>query len=375
MTTDEKIKLITRNLEETLTEEELRALIESGTPLKHYIGFEISGKVHLGQGLVTMQKVKDIHDAGAETIIFLADWHTWINKKLDGTLETATRMAREYFEEAMKATYLCVGGDPKDLKFILGSELYDKTYWPKVVEVAKATTISRMMRSTDIMGRTGGDSSDSAILFYPAMQAADIFQMGINIAHAGTDQRNVHIVARDAARDLRHTKPVALHNHLIMGLKPLGENDDPSLKELATKQDLSYEEKSSLIAALKMSKSKPDTAIFITDSPEDIKRKVNNAYAPESDIKLNPILDWSKYLIMVNSSSLIVHRKSEYGGDITYTNYEDLEKDYAEKKLHPMDLKTAVAEWLIQKLEPARKYFEDPARKSALEEIERLTTK
>lgn len=379
MTTDEKINLITRNLEETLTKEELKALIESGTPLKHYIGFEISGRVHLGQGLVTMQKVKDIHDAGAETIIFLADWHTWINKKLDGTLETATKMAKEYFEEAMKAAYICVGGDPMDLKFVLGSELYDKTYWPKVIEVAKATTISRMMRSTDIMGRTGGDSSDAAILFYPAMQAADIFQMGINIAHAGTDQRNVHIVARDAAKDLGFQKPIALHNHLIMGLKPLGENDDPALKDLAQKANkggLNYEEKSSLITALKMSKSKPDTAIFITDSPDDIKRKVNNAYAPEGELELNPILDWAKYLIFANDGSVLkITRPEKWGGDLEYSSYEQLEKDYAEKKLHPQDLKMAVADWLINKLEPARKYFEDPKRKQALEEITKLTQK
>src|SRR5258706_5352647 len=116
MTTDEKINLITRNLEETLTESELRALIDSGTPLKHYIGFEISGKVHLGQGLFVMQVIKDLQAAGVETTILLADWHTWLNKKLDGTLETAQRLGREYFEEAMKAAALCVGADPDKIE-------------------------------------------------------------------------------------------------------------------------------------------------------------------------------------------------------------------------------------------------------------------
>ncbi|QQG43287.1 MAG: tyrosine--tRNA ligase [Candidatus Daviesbacteria bacterium] len=395
MTTDEKFKLITRNLEETLTEEELKTLLESGTPLKHYIGFEISGKVHLGQGLAAMQKVKELHNAGCETTIFLADWHTWLNKKLDGTLETATRMAREFFEEALKAAYLCVGGNPSDLKFILGSELYDKTYWPKVIQVAKATTISRMMRSTDIMGRMAGESSDTASLFYPSMQAADIFQMGINIAHAGTDQRNVHVVAREAAKDLGTTKPIALHHHLIMGLKPLGENNDLILQQAKDKLSskskpgqitniggLSYEEKVALIAELKMSKSRPDTAVFITDSPDDIKRKVNNAYCPEGQVDLNPILDWTKHLVFYPLGADLGHppgvqikRKEEHGGDITYISYAELEKDYADKKLHPQDLKIAVAEWLIKKLEPAREYFKDPKRKQALEEITALTSK
>ncbi len=380
MGTEEKLKLITRNLEEVLTEEELKKLIESGTPLRHYIGFEISGKVHLGQGLAVMQKVKEIHEAGAETIIWLADWHGWINNKLDGTLETAQRMAREYFAEAMRAAYLCVGGDPEALVFKQGSELYttQPEFWGKVVKVARATTISRMMRSTDIMGRTAGDSSSTATLFYPAMQAADIFQMEINIAHAGTDQRNVHIVARDVAKNLGVDKPIAIHHHLIMGLKPLGDNDDPELaKKAANVNNLLYEEKASLIIALKMSKSKPDTAVFITDSPEDIEKKVNNAYAPEGQVEFNPILDWVKHLIFYRpqGSTLVVKREERFGGDVEYSAYEDLERDYIARKLHPQDLKRAVAEWLIKKLEPARKYFEDPKRKAALEEIERLTVK
>src|SRR3989304_6726566 len=118
MTTDEKFNLITRNLEEVLTPEDLKALIESGTPLKHYIGFEISGKVHLGTGFLTMLKVKALQQAGVQTTILLADWHTWLNKKLDGNLKTATRLAKEYFEEGLKAAALCAGADPDKIEFI-----------------------------------------------------------------------------------------------------------------------------------------------------------------------------------------------------------------------------------------------------------------
>lgn len=380
MTNEEKFKLITRNLEETLTEEELKSLIDSGKPIRHYIGFEISGKVHLGTGLVCMQKVKDLHDAGAEVVVFLADWHGWINDKLDGTLETANKLARTYFEEGLKAGYICLGGNPDDIKFILGSELYAENpnqYWATMIKVAKATTVARMMRSTDIMGRQAGDSSNSATLIYPSMQAADLFTMQRNIIHAGTDQRNVHIVARDVAKDLDIQKPVAIHHHLIMGLKPLGDSDDPELaKKASNVNSLSYEEKASLITALKMSKSKPNSAIFVTDEPEEIRKKVNNAYAPEGQIEFNPILDWVKWLVFYeDGSTLSIKRDEKFGGNITYNSCQDLEKDYADKKLHPMDLKGAVAEWLIKKLEPARTYFEDPKRKAALEEIERLTSK
>ncbi|MDD5147273.1 MAG: tyrosine--tRNA ligase [Candidatus Daviesbacteria bacterium] len=370
MTSEEKFDLITRNLEEVLTEEELKVLIESGKPLKHYIGFEISGKVHLGTGFATMQKIKDLQQAGVSTTIFLADWHTWLNKKLDGTLETARRMAGDYFEEGLKASALCVGADPNKIEFVLGSELYEKigqSYWADVIRVSKATTIARMLRSTTIMGRKENEISDSAMLIYPAMQSADIFALGVTIAHAGTDQRNVHVVAREAAGKIGKQKPIAIHHHLLQGLaQPVFKTDENGKKVMD-------------LEAAKMSKSKPDSAIFIHDEPDEIKKKITNAYCPEGEVEFNPILDWTKHLIFYPSASqgdaLQVQRDQKWGGDITYTTYEELEKDYAGKKLHPMDLKNAVAEWLIAKLEPARKYFEDPKRKAALAEIERLTSK
>ncbi|MEK7617268.1 MAG: tyrosine--tRNA ligase [Patescibacteria group bacterium] len=375
MTNDQKYNLITRNLEEVLTSDELKDLIESGTPLRHYIGLEISGKAHVGW--VFMMKIfKDLQEVGVETQVLLADWHTWLNKKLDGTLETAKRMAKDYFEEALKACAFCAGADPNKINFVLGSELYEKlgsNYWANVVRVAKTTTLSRMIRSTTIMGRKESEISDSAMLIYPAMQSADIFALEVNIAHAGTDQRNVHVVAREAAQPLGEKKPVAIHHHLLQGLL------QPVLVEKNGKKVLDVE-------ATKMSKSKPDSAVFIHDEPDEIRRKINNAFCPEGEVEFNPILDWVKYLVFYNGVSLShtrgdiashpgidIKREVKHGGDVSYTSYDELEKDYAEKKLHPMDLKMAVAEWLIKTLEPARKYFEDPKRKKALEEIEQLT--
>jgi len=360
VTAEEKFKLITRNLEEVLTEEELKALLESGAPLKHYIGFEISGKLHIGY-LFTCLKVKDLQDAGAETIIWLADLHSAINDKLNGNIETIRKVARGYFTDAFKILFECVGGDPEKLQFKLTSEEYAKNpdFWLTVLEIGKTTTLARTKRSVTIMGREESDDIDTAKLFYPIMQAADIFLLGVNIAHAGVDQRKVHVIARDAASALQKPKPVAIHHPILLGLSApqdtTGEADEIAMKS-------------------KMSKSKPGSGISIHDSPEQIRQTINGAFAPEGQVENNPILNWTKYLVFYNpGSSLLVPRKSEHGGDITYNSYDDLEKDYVEKKLHPQDLKMAVADWLIKKLEPARDYFENPTRKSALEEIEKLT--
>lgn len=362
MNTEEKFNLITRNLEEVLTPEELKELINSGTPLKHYIGFEISGKLHIGY-LFTAFKVKDLQDAGAETIIWMADLHSAINDKLDGNLETIKKMAKGYFTDAFKIIFQSIGGDPEKLQFKLCSDIYAQNpdFWLTFLKVGKNTTLARTKRSITIMGREESDDIDTAKLMYPIMQAADIFLLGVNIAHAGIDQRKVHVIARDVASNLGQPKPIAIHHPILLGLDTKeiaqGEADEVAMK-------------------MKMSKSRSDSGISIHDLPEEIKRKINSAYAPEGQVENNPVLNWTKYLIFYEKDSkLEIKRDERFGGNIVYTSYENLEKDYEQKKLHPMDLKNAVAEWLIKKLEPVRIYFEDPKRKAALEEIERLTKK
>ena len=373
MDVQERFELIKNNTEEIMKEEDLKLLLDGGTKIRHYIGFEISGKIHLGTGLMCMSKVKDLMDAGIDCSIFLADWHSWINDKLGGDREVIKRVAGGYFKEGLKASLKCFGGDPEKLKFILGSDLYHNNddYWATMVDVSKNTSLARMQRSITIMGRKEGGSVDFAKLIYPPMQVADIFIQGINLPHAGIDQRKAQVIARDVALKIKtkplldkegnQMKPVAVHHHLILGLgkPPVWPVPKEQLQELWS--------------ALKMSKSKPDTCIFIHDSPEEIKRKIKQAFCLEGETEFNPILDWVKYLIFRDTDSkLEIKRPEKFGGDIIYTSYKELEKDFSEKKLHPMDLKNSVSEKLIQILEPARKHFEQPKVKKMLEELEQL---
>ena len=219
------------------------------------------------------------------------------------------------------------------------------------------------------MGRKEGESVDFAKLVYPPMQVADIFIQGINLPHAGLDQRKAQVIAREVALKLKtkpltdnngnSIKPVAVHHHLILGLgKP------PAWS-------VSKENLQELWSSLKMSKSKPDTCIFIHDSPEEIKRKIKQAFCLEGEVEFNPILDWTKYLIFRNEKSkLEVKRDEKFGGNKIYDSYDEVENDFKDKKLHPMDLKSAVTEELIKLLEPARKHFEQPKVKKMLEELE-----
>lgn len=365
--------LIRRNLDEIITDEDLKRLIESGEKLKHYIGFEISGKIHLGTGLMSMLKIKDFMDAGVSVTVFLADWHTWINDKLGGDREKIKRVAVNYFKEGMKASLKCLGGNPEKIKFLLGTELYHNhdEFWATLIDVSKNTTLARVMRSITIMGREEGEGIDFAKLIYPPLQVADIFFQGIHLAHAGMDQRKAHVIARDVANQLKikplldkkgqKIKPIAVHHHLLLGLgkPPVWPIPKDKLRDLWS--------------VLKMSKSVPDSCVYIHDTPQEIKRKINNAFCPEGEVEFNPVLDWTKYLIFrEKENSLLINRPEKFGGNVTYKNYVNLEKDFKNKKLHPMDLKNAVAEALIKLLEPARRHFAQPRVKKMLSELDKM---
>lgn len=384
MTTNERFKLITRNLAETLTDEELKSLIDSETPLRHYIGFEISGKLHIGH-LFQLLKIKDLQEAGAQTLVWLADLHSVVNNKLGGDLDVIKKVGRDYFEPAMRILFECIGGDPDKIIFLYCSEYYAKNpdFWFTFLEVAKGTSLARSKRSITIMGREGAeDSMETATVMYPIMQAADIFLLQTNIAQAGMDQRKVHVVARDVALQVKtfalknksgkQIKPVAIHTPILLGLQ----NSELSREMQAAQKALDEELSDKVAMMTKMSKSKADSGVSVHDSPEDIKRKLNSAFAPEGVTENNPVLNWTKYLVFyTGEETFTVKRDQKWGGDLVYKSYEELEKDYADKKLHPMDLKNAVADYLIEILKPAQKYFEEPKRKAALEEIENLTAR
>src|SRR3989338_6693996 len=145
MDIDGKMALAMRKpVAETVTETELRSLFETNSHPRHYIGFEISGKVHLGSGLVTALNLKDFMAAGIKPTIFLADYHAWINGKLGGDLPKIQKIAKGYFRSA----FISLGLEEDKINYVLASDIYDKDYWKEVLRLSKDTSIQRMLRCT-----------------------------------------------------------------------------------------------------------------------------------------------------------------------------------------------------------------------------------
>jgi tyrosyl-tRNA synthetase len=335
--------------EEIITEADLRELLETNDHPQHYIGFEISGMLHIGSLVIPGLKIEDLLAAGCKCIVFLADWHAWINNKLEGDMEKI-QDASKYYREAFQLI------SPK-IQLILGSDLYhdNDDYWKNLVQVAKKCTLNRVTRCLTIMGRKEDEKLDFAQFLYPPLQSADIREMKVDIAHAGMDQRKVHMLVRDVFPKLNWKTPVALHNHLLPGLmKPERQGFDENAG-----LDLSI--------SSKMSKSKPWTCIFIHDSKEQIEEKLRKAWCPEKQKEDNAPLEYVRYIIFRKFKSFDVERPQRFGGNTSFGSYEEVEKAFVAGELHAQDLKMAVASHLDKIVSPFREHFEKPANAKLLE--------
>ena len=343
MNIEDKMKLVTKNTEEIILESEIKKILEEKEKPRAYIGFELSGFLHLGTGLICGNKLKDLANAGFETIIFLADWHSWINNKLGADMDKI-RIAGEYFQEGFES----IGIKGSNIKYIWGTSLAEKLdYWEKVVRVAKSNSLNRMLRTLPIMGRKAEGEVESAFIYYPAMQVADIYQMELDLACGGMDQRKAHMLARDTAEKLGIKKPASLHTPLLTGLEGYGKKmDAEAVPDLSDQIDA------------KMSKSKPETCIFIHDSEEDILRKIKKAHCPPKQTTGNPITEMIQYIVFDMKDNFKIERDAKFGGDVDFKSYKSFEDAYIKGEIHPMDLKTGLARIISEILKPSRDYFE-----------------
>ncbi len=325
----EKVDLIQRPpTEEVVTHDELVELFKTNSSPKHYIGLEISGFLHLGSLISTGFKINDFAKAGVDCTIFLADWHTLINDKLGGDWETISKVSK-YYQDAFKL--VC-----PEAKIVLGSKLYEEKteYWSELVRFTKHMSLARTMRTLTIMGRSENEEKiDVAKLLYPAMQAVDIHYLDVDIAHAGMDQRKIHMLVREIFPKMNWKVPVAVHHKLLPGLAKPVESDSQIGK---------------------MSKSDPNSGIFIHNTDDEIRKKISKAWCEEANIQNNPLLEIAKTVIFHEFNEMSVERPEKFGGNVSYSNYSQLEADFAEKKLHPGDLKQTVGNYLVKIVSPIR---------------------
>ena len=145
------------------------------------------------------------------------------------------------------------------------------------------------------------------------------------------------------------------------------------------------------LAGGKMSASDPNSKIDFLDTPEVIRKKLKSAFCEEGTVEGNGVLAFVQAVLIPISQLRLerlhgkdegvleeglgdqrpfisdnapegtvfsVERDEKFGGNSHYKSFDEVEEDFKQKKLHPKDLKTAVANGIVRLLEPVRKAFE-----------------
>ena len=354
----DRLKLMIGDVEESVGIDHLVNCLADKTSaagdgvIRCYVGFEPSGKAHIGWKVISLQ-LKRMLDAKANVLIFLADWHAWVNDKFNGSMDDIQTTAR-YMEETFRALlgYPPEGEGPGELRFVWASSIMDSgEYWARVLRCSKNMSLARVRRTFSIMGRDE-DSSDGDLsrFFYPALQAADIFEMNIDVAIGGMDQRKAHMYMRDVADRWGWYKATCLHTPIISGLKSAG----------ARMESFDH----------KMSKSDPNGAILLHDEDKKLAKKMRKAFLdPEQSD--SPVYVLIQYIILPEFGEVVVTPKPEFGQPSTWTDLESFKSAVADGTLHPFDAKMGVAAGVSRGLKAVASHFE--SNPDTLERVNELT--
>ncbi|CAK9801481.1 Tyrosine--tRNA ligase, cytoplasmic [Anthophora plagiata] len=331
----EKYELITRNLAEWLGDEKLKSILKQ-RDLKLYWGTATTGKPHIGY-FTPMSKIADFLRAGVEVTILFADLHAYLdNMKAPWEL---LELRTQYYEAAIKAMLKSIDVPLDKLKFVKGTDYQlSKEYTLDMYRLVSIVTEHDAKKAGAEVVKQVANPLLSGLL-YPGLQALDEQYLQVDAQFGGVDQRKIFTFSEKYLPMLGYEKRIHLMNPMIPGL-----------------------------AGSKMSSSEEESKIDLLDNAAAVKKKLKKAFCEPGNINDNGVLAFAKHVIyplLKEGETFNINRTAEFGGDVSYDKYEDLENAFAKEEIHPGDLKSAVEVYINKLLDPIRGEFEaDPVLKS-----------
>lgn len=223
MTINEQIRILTKGIEEIISEEELKEkLIKSqgtGEPLVVKLGLDPTAPdIHLGHTVV-LRKIKHFQDLGHKAVIIIGDFTGMIGdptgksktrKQL--TEEEVIRNAETYKTQIFKIL------DPEKTEVRFNSEWLSKLNFRDVIELSSKYTVARMLEREDFKNRMSAQLPISIHeFFYPLMQGFDSVALKADVEIGGTEQKFNILMGRTLQKEYDQEKQIALFMPILEG--------------------------------------------------------------------------------------------------------------------------------------------------------------
>ncbi|MEK6816036.1 MAG: tyrosine--tRNA ligase [Nanoarchaeota archaeon] len=326
MKAEERLEIIKRNTAEIVQEDELLDILKSKVQPSAYIGTAPTGRIHIGY-FFWVSKAADFIRAGFKFKILLADIHAHLDDQKAPWELLDYRV--DYYKEVLLGMLEAIGIDTKNVEFVRGSDFQlDRKYTMDMYRLAALNTFSQCKHAASEVVRFG-DTPKLSGFIYPILQALDEQYLDVDVQFGGIDQRKIMMFARENLPRIGYRRRVEVMNPMLPGL-----------------------------TGGKMSSSDPKSKIDCLDAPESVAEKVKSAYCVAGEAEDNGLFALLKHVIMPLRREFVIERPEKFGGNAAYNDYDSLEKDFKEKKIHPLDLKNALAKEVNLLLEPVRKRFD-----------------
>jgi len=321
----DSLETAVRNAEEVVTVDEVRTILRDKPNFNFYYGTAPTGPFHFAY-MIPLNKLIELAKLGGKGTILLADFHAHLDDQKTSFEDMDIRS--KYYEECIKGIF---GKDAKLMEYVRGSTYQSKTdYVEDLFKIAAKVTTKRALRAASEVVRMSGDAKVSGLM-YPLLQILDVKYLESDLIVGGIDQRNIYMLGRELLESIGFQKGTYIFMPLLPSLKGGGS---------------------------KMSASDPLSHIRVTDSVEEIESTIKKAYCPAGALEQNPITSTMRYIIFPRYEKIVIKRSEKFGGNLEFTSIDEFEKQYVDSKIHPVDVKQAVSEYLVELLEPVRKYFE-----------------
>ena len=283
--------------------------------MRIFSGIQPTGSIHIGAYLAAVKQWVELQQKG-ECIFFVADLHAL----------TIPRNPKTFTKEVMETAVelLAAGIDPEKSLLFIQSQVKEHTELAWLLNTI--TPLGELERMTQFKDKSKQfkQNINAGLLNYPILQAADILLYQTDSVPVGKDQTQhlelTKTIARKFNQKYGNTFKIPEALVLEFGAKIMALNDPKK----------------------KMSKSRPETCLFIFDEPDVIKNKIMSAvtdlgkaikYDPEKKPGISNLLT----IFSLSSGQTV----------------KEIEKKFKSKGY--ADFKKQLADLLILKLEPFRR--------------------
>lgn len=216
-----------------------------------FTGVRPTSDLTIANYLGAIKPIIELQEKDVCPVVFVADLHAMTDKE--------PSLAKKFTREVV-ADYLALGIDPKKTTIFVQSDIGPQvltltSYLARIISVAELLRVPTL--KDKLKNSKNPETANVMLLLYPVLMAADILIQKAEKVAVGEDQLAHIEVTRELARRF---------NKRYGDIFPLPK---------------AYKVESSKIMALrgeeKMSKTSPESAIFLTDSPAIIRKKIKGA--------------------------------------------------------------------------------------------------